>query len=214
MRTSRRFLAIGVLLLTPVLVACGDDGDGDGDRDGTTPSASVTDSPTEATTAASTDATTATATTAAADELPPASEVVTSADVAAAFGVPFGDPALGGGGHTEQDIAWQSDDCNFEAEDLVQVDLALTGPDDFRTGAFQCPEPAGIAATVTPVDVPGALEAWWEVDDAPPLEATLRVCTEAYNFDLGLDYEDGVDFEGDPQAQAIVLAGVVLAKLG
>lgn len=212
MRSSRGFLVIAALLLTPVLGACGDDGDGDGD--GATPSASATDSPTDATSVASTDATTASVTATAGDGLPPACEVVTAADVEAAFGVPFGDPAFGGGGHTEQDIAWQSDDCNFEAEDLVQVDFGLTGPDDFRTGGFQCPEPRGIAATVSPVEVPGAVEAWWEVDDAPPLEATLRVCTDAYNFDIELEYEDGVDFQGDPQTQAIALAVVALEKLG
>ncbi|WP_220794142.1 hypothetical protein, partial [Nocardioides pelophilus] len=148
MRSSRGLLVIAALLLTPALGACGDDGDGDSDGDDTTPSASATDDPTDATSVASSEATTATVTATAADGLPPACEVVTSADVEAAFGVPFGDPAFGGGGHTEQDIAWQSDDCNFEAEDLVQVDVGLTGPDDFRTGEFQCPEPRAIAATV------------------------------------------------------------------
>lgn len=78
------------------------------------------------------------------------------------------------------------------AEDLVEVQLALTGPDDSMQGELTCPEPRAIASTVEPVEGLGR-SAWWERDDAPPLEATLRVCTEGYNFDIDLEYEDGVD---------------------
>lgn len=216
MRSQRRVLAIAVLLLAPVLAGCGDDTDSD---DTNPPPSSTPDPPTDQTeqttgaTPPSTGATTG-ATTDAGGELPAACDVLTPADVEAAFGVPFGEPTLGGGGHTEQDIVWQSDDCNFEAEDLVEVDFALTGQDDFTAGSFQCPKPRDIASTVTPVEVAGATEAWWDRDDAPPLEASLRVCTDSFNFDIGLEYEDGVDFQGDPMQQSIALAETALAALG
>ncbi len=208
MRSQRRSLAIAVLLLAPVLTGCGG---GDDEPDDSPPSSSSPDLP-DASTGSTSEATSGTTPDAPAG-LPAACDVLTSADVAAAFGVPFGEPTLGSGGTAEQDLEWRSDNCNFEAADLVEVDLALTGPDDFTVGGFQCPEPTSIASTVTPAEVPGALDAWWEIDDSPPLEASLRVCTEGYNFDIDLEYEDGVDFEGDPQQQSIALAGVVLAKI-
>ncbi|WP_322937473.1 hypothetical protein [Nocardioides bizhenqiangii] len=212
MRSHRGFLAIAVLLLAPVLAGCGEDDD----PENSPPTSSSPDLPdaSNAETSATTSEATSEATTDTSAGLPPACDVLTPADVEAAFGVPFGEPSLGGGGTTEQDIVWQSDDCNFEAEDLVEVDFALTGPDDFTAGEFQCPEPRAIASTVTPVEVPGAVEAWWDRDDAPPLEATLRVCTEAYIFDIDLEYEDGVDFQGDPMQQSIALAETALGVLG
>lgn len=211
MRSHRGFLAVAVLVLAPVLAGCGDDDDPE-DRP---PASSSPDQPESSSAGTSESASeTSSETSDAPAGLPAACDVLTPADVEAAFGVPFGEPSIGGGGTTEQDIVWQSDDCNFEAEDLVEVDFALTGPDDFTAGEFQCPEPRGIASTVTPVEVPGAVEAWWDRDDAPPLEATLRVCTEGYNFDIDLEYEDGVDFQGDPKQQSIALAETALGVLG
>ena len=43
--------------------------------------------------------------------------------IGGAFGVPFGEPSQGGGGYSEQDLEWQSQDCSFEAEDLVENSL-------------------------------------------------------------------------------------------
>ena len=212
MRAPRGFLAIAVLVLGAVVSGCGDDTDSNDDD---TPPSSSPDSPGETTDASSSATTgTTTGTTEATAGLPAACDVVTAADVEAAFGVPFGEPSIGGGGTTEQDLEWQSDDCNFEAEDLVEVDFALTGPDDFTAGEFQCPKPRAIASTVTPAQVPGASEAWWEVDDSPPVEAMLRVCTAGYNFEIELEYEDGVDFQGDPMQQSVALAETALGVLG
>lgn len=199
MGTFRRLIPV-LVLTTAAFAACGED-----DEPENEPPTSTTPSP-----PASESAPTAPEVA----ELPDACDVLTADDVATAFGVEFGDPTPGVGGHTEGDVEWQSDNCQWESTDLVEIQLALTGPDDF-TGddAFTCPEPTTILSTVEPV--PGLGEAaYWEVDDDPPLEATLRVCTSGYNFDLDVEYEDGVDFQGDPQQQSIALAGVVLAELG
>lgn len=209
MRSPRLLTPVLVLALAPALAACG----GDGGEPEDSPPASSTPDPVEESTDAATDATTGATASDAGGELPDACDAVTSDDVAAAYGVPFGAAEPGGGGHTEGDLGWQSDNCDWEAEDLVEVQLALTGPADFTGGEFTCPEPTSIASTVE--RVPGLGDsAYWELDDAPPLEATLRVCTASYNFDIDVEYEDGVDFEGDPKQQSIALAGVVLAKVG
>jgi hypothetical protein len=218
MRSPSR-LAPGLLLvLAPMLAGCGGDSDNTTDDaappSSSTPSVPPTSQPATADTSVTSTDTGATSTAPSGAGLPDACDVLTPTDVQAAFGVEFGAGQQGGGGTAEGDLQWQSDNCSFKADGLVEVELALTGPDDFSAGDFQCPEPSGIASTVTPADVPGATAAWWDVDDDPPLEATLRLCTDAFNVDIGLDYEDGVDFQGVPKDQAIALAGVVLAKLG
>jgi hypothetical protein len=201
MRSLRLLPPALLLVLAPALAACGDDSD-DGGGSGGNESAA----PTEGGSGASTPTTTPGVPT-----LPAACDAVSPADVQAAYGVAFEAGEEGGGGHSESNLEWQSDNCSWTAVDLVEVELELTGADDF-SGAFDCPEPREIASKVEPIDGLGD-HAWWEVDNASPLKATLRVCTEDYNFDVTLDYEDGVDFVGDPKAQTIALAGVVLAAL-
>ncbi len=210
MRTPRGFLAVAVLLLSPVLVACGDDDE----PEDSPPSSSSPDLPDDSTAGTSDEssAPTSEATTDAPAGLPSACDVLTPEDVAAAFAVEFGPAEPGGGATNEQDLSWQSDNCDWEAEDLLEVQLALSGPEDY-TPAFACQEPISIGSSVEPVPGIGD-QAWWEVDDSAALEASLRVCTADYNFNIDLEYEDGVDFEGDPMQQSIALAGVVLAKLG
>ena len=210
MRSLRRVVPVAVLLLAPVLAGCGEDDDGGGDAD---PSGSPATETSESTEAPTTATATETSGTGSAGALPAACDVLTPADVEAAYGVGFGTPSTGGGAHTEQDLEWQSDNCDWEAEDLMEVQLALTAPDDFTAGSFTCPEPPAIVSKVTPVEGLDATGAWWKVDESPPLEATLRVCTDAYNFDIDVEYEDGVDYQGDPKDQTIALARTVLVAL-
>ncbi len=197
-----------MLVLAPALSACGGDSDNTTDDAEPPPSSTPSAPPTSAPTTADTSASTAPSDGA----LPGACDVLAPTDVQAAFGVEFGPGEPGGGGTSEGDLAWASDNCDWEAADLVEVQLAITGPDDF-TGDFTCPEPTSVASTVEPVPDLGDA-AYWEVDESPPLEATLRVCTAGYNVDVELEYEDGTDFQGDPKQQSIALATVVLAKLG
>ncbi len=202
----RQMWPVAVLLLVCALAGCGDDGDDPESSDDTTTSATPSETGATSTTEAVPSAAPA--------GLPAACDAVSTAEVSAAYGVDFAEGGGGTGTTTEQGVKWTSDNCNFVATDLVEVNVKLTGPDDFTAGDFHCPEPVWILATVEPVDdVVGADEAWWKASESPPLEATLRVCTAAANVDIDLEYEDGVDLEGDPRTQTIALAEQVLSAL-
>lgn len=209
----RRAWPVAALLLAPVLAGCSDDDEPNADP---TPTETVTETPTESSSAPTTEATTETTTetTTAAPALPAACELVTADTLAKALGVTFGPGEIGGGSSDENGIAWKSDNCSFEAEDLMEVKVKITGPDDFTAGAFTCPQPTEVGAILEPADdIAGATKGWWKVSDAPPLEATLRACSETVNVDVDFDYEDGVDYEGDPRQQAALLAEHVLGSL-
>jgi len=197
---SLRLLLPALLLLVPTLTACGDDGD---DSGGGSESTSAS---TEAGGGASTPTTTP-----GVPQLPAACDVVGPAEVGAAYGVKFGTGDESGEAHSERNLEWQSDNCSWTAIDLLTVQLQLTGADDF-SGAIDCPEPQEDGSTVESLGGLGD-RAWWEVANALTLSAALRVCTEDYNFDIVLTYEDGVDYVGDPKDQTIAFAGVVLAAL-
>lgn len=209
---ARRAWPVAALLLAPVLAGCSDDEP----TAESTPTETVTETPTESSSAPTTEATTETTTetTTAAPALPGACDLVTADTLAKILGVSFAAGRVGGGSTTENDLAWKSDNCSFEAEDLMEVKVKITGPDDFTEGSFGCPQPTEIAAIVEPADdIAGATEGWWKVSDAPPLEATLRACSDTVNVDVDFDYEDGVDYEGDPRQQAALLAEHVLGSL-
>ncbi|WP_028656464.1 hypothetical protein [Nocardioides sp. J54] len=211
----RRLWPAALIALTPVLAACGDD-DNEPDDDATEPS-SQAPSPTEATSATEepTQATSEpTSEPPAADLLPAACDLITGDDLAKAMGITFGPAEPGGGTTSEQDLEWRSDNCSFEAEDLVEVTIKVTGPSDFVKGTFGCSQPSEIASIVEPADdIPGATDGWWKVSDAPPLEAELRACSATANVEVEMEYEDGVDYEGDPRQQAAQIATHVLNNL-
>lgn len=218
----RRIWPVAVLLLSPVLAACGDDGDGDDGSEETTTSAAPTQTTSDAATESSTPATTDTAseepedptTSAAPADLPSPCDLVGEADVTEAYGVTVVQDGVGSGTTSEQDLEWTSENCSFQAQGLVEVTVRLTGPDDFKRGNFQCPQPGDIAAIVEPVDdIAGARKGWWKVSDSPPLRATMRACTATANIDIDIDYEDGVEYEGDPRNQSVALMEKALTSL-
>jgi len=219
MRAKRWILSVtGVLALTPALAACGDDEPDEAATDPTTSSSSEapetggedTPSPTESVDPVESGSPGDSGTT---SGLPAACDVLTPLDVATAYGATPADGTVGAGGYSENDITWETDNCDFEAEDFFELELALAGEADFHDG-FTCPKQTPIASTVTKVKVPGADSASWEVDDEQPFEGSLRVCTADTVFDLTLEFEEGYQHEGDPKAQTISLAQVVLGKLG
>lgn len=216
MRSKRWILSVtGVLALSPLLAACGDDDPEEQANDPATSPASEEPSETLATPTESVDPveTSPTESETTAAGLPAACDVIAPIDVATAYGATPGEGSIGGGGYSENDVEWQTDNCDFEAEDFFELELALAGPDDFPAG-FTCPPQTDVASTVKKVKVPGADTASWEVSDGPPFEGSLRVCTADYVFDLTLEFEDGYQHEGDPQMQTIGLAQVVVGKLG
>ena len=153
MRSLPRLAPVLLLLLAPALSACGGDSDNTTDDaappSSSTPSVPPTSAPTDESKTADTSDTadtdeTESASTDPAEGLSPACEVLAPADLKAAYGVAFGDGEVGGGGTSESGVDWQSDNCDWEAQDLVEVQLAISGPDDFE-GGFTCPEPRGRA---------------------------------------------------------------------
>lgn len=214
----RRLWPAALLLLTPVLAACGDD-DGDGADTGArgrgdeTSSAPASSSPAPTSDVSSVSSDAPTSATAPAAGLPAPCDVVSAADVTAAYGEPFAADGVGSSTTSQQGTEWTGKSCNFAVEDRVEVTVRLSGPDDFTKGTFACIAPSDITGNVIPGDVAGATSAWWKTNDAPPLEASLRACTAAAIVEIELEYEDGVDYEGDPQAQTADLMTKVLAKL-
>lgn len=208
----RRLWPAALLLLTPVLAACGDDEPDATDTPTDASSATEEPTPTEQTSAATT-APTEPATSAAAG-LPGACDVVSADDLAEAYGMPFGAPEVGGDDHTEGGLAWTSDDCSFEAPGLAEVTVKLSGPEDFTKGAFGCPQPRDDDGIVDPADdIAGATKGWWKVSNPPDFEGELRACTPAVLLQIDLDYDEGVEYEGDPLNQSVGLAEKVLAAI-
>lgn len=207
----RRIWPAAFLFLVPALTGCSDDGGVDGS--GVTTPTETTSTP--AATTSSPAAPTSTASEAPPEpELPAACDLITTDDVAKAFGVSFGAADPGSGTTSEQDLRWTSSSCSFQAQDLLEVTVHVTGPDDFNQGGFGCPQPSESSAIVEPVDdIVGGTDGWWKVSDAPPLAASLRACSATALVAVELEYEDGVDYEGDPRSQSIAVAELVLAAL-
>ncbi|MDQ6526367.1 hypothetical protein RB608_22290 [Nocardioides sp. LHD-245] len=205
----RRLWPAALLLLTPVLAACGDD---DPDADDTPTAAS---SPTEETSPTEVPPSAApTAPSTPASTLPAACDVVSADDLAEAYGMSFGAPEVGGDDSDEQGLAWTSDDCSFESAGLAEVTVKLTGPEDFTRGAFGCPQPADDDGIVEPAaDIAGATGGWWKVSNPPEFEGELRACTDKVLLQIDLDYEDGVQYEGDPLNQSVGLAERILTAI-
>lgn len=206
----RRLWPAALLLLTPVLAACGDD-DGPTAQDPDTP---ATSAPTTDAVPSTDAAGTTSEPTPAPSGLPAACDVVTADDLAEAYGMSFGAPEVGGGDTSEGGLAWNSDECSFEAADLAEVTVKLTGPDGFTQGEFGCPQPRDDDGIVEPADdIAGAGKGWWKVSNPPEFEGELRACTDEVLLEIDLDYEDGVQYEGDPRSQSVGLAEKLLTRI-
>lgn len=211
----RRLWPAAFLLLVPVLTGCSEDGGIDGSGFSTpTDTPSTPDVSETATTPTATTTAPAETTSAAPAGLPAACDLITSADIAKAFALEFADGQGVPGTFGSNGVEWKSDGCVFESPGVVDVKVAVTGPDDFTKGDFTCVQPGDVSAIVEPVDdIAGADKGWWKLSEAPPLEATMRACSATANIDVDIDYEDGVNYDGDPRSQAVAVAELVLAAL-
>ncbi len=213
MQTKRWTLAlVGALALSPVLAACGDGDEPDDARDPSSSEPVDRTSPTDGESTGSAETTSPPASETSEADTATACDILAPDDIATAYGVTPGSGEIGVGAYTEQGVAWESQNCDFEAEDFMEVELAVASEEDFQAG-FTCPPQSDTFATVEKVKVAGADSASWKVSEGEPFEAELRVCTESVVFDLSLDFEDGYQHEGDPLAQTIGLAEVVLERI-
>lgn len=192
----RRLWPAAVLVLAPVLAACGDDGDPDTEP---TPSATptseaATPTPSETpTSSAMTPTTTPPTVEPTTAGRPPACDLLTDGDVSKALGETV---AAG--------KATGADTCTFTGS-TVTVKVSVSGP-----GA--CTQPADTDGNVEPSDVAGAKTSWWKTSSAPPLVALQRACAKDAKVDVALTYSTP-SYEGDPSAGSAQLAGLVLASL-
>lgn len=186
---------VAVLTLTLSLAACG------GDDDGEIKSGGAADKPESS-------APTATEV----GSLAPC-DLADEADVEAAYGedLPPGFP--GGGGHDEDGLSWQSDNCNWDVDDGLEVTLAVSVAEDYDGGELVCPQLDSFGTAGTPVAELGD-GASWVSDEVDPNEGTLRVCLDDVNFDIDVESPDGSRDPDTLREQTVALAEVVLASLG
>jgi len=192
---------LAVLALAFALTACGDDDD-------PISSGGASDKPEESSTTAS--ETTATA--------PPAEvevcELAEEADVEAAFAEDLPPGSFSSGSTDEDGVQWQSDNCNWDIEDGLEVSLEVSTAEDFADGALLCPELDSFDVPSTPVSGLDADAAYWVNDKIDPDEGTLRICTDTYLLGIDIESPDGSRDPATMQAQAVALAEVVLTNLG
>jgi hypothetical protein len=191
---------LAVLALTLVLAGCGDSDDGEirsGGADATpsssAPAATETDQP---------------------EGEVEVCELATEADVEAVFGEDVPPGSFSGGGTDEDGVQWQSDNCNWDVEDGLEVRLAYSTAEDFADGELLCPELDSFDTPSTPVEGLDALSAAWVIDQIDPEEGTLRICTDTALINIDTEYPDGTADPATMQEQSVALAEVVLANLG
>lgn len=144
----------------------GDDGEGDGGDEGDASSAGARPAP---------------------------CDLVSSDDVAAAFGTTVDSGTDRFGGHSENDVEYSSVDCTWEAEDQLEVELELSFADDFEQGMV-CQTVSYLGDEGKPADVAGADSASWLASEDPnEIEARLRACTDSAVITLHVEDETGAN---------------------
>ena len=197
----RTVLTVLALALSVTLSACGDD-DEPISSGGT--SEETEESPTDPGTTAS-------------DEAPVDVEVCDLADEAdaeAAFEEDLPPGSLSSGSTDEDGVQWQSDNCNWDIEDGLEVSLEYSTAEDFADGELLCPELDSFDTPSTPVEGLDAASAAWVNDQVDPDEGTLRICTDTALVDIDIETSDGTGDSDTMQQQAVALAEVVLGNLG
>ena len=140
-------------------------------------------------------------------------DLADASDVEAAYGEPVPDGSYGGGGHDDNGVQWQSDNCNWDVDDGLELTLAVSRADQFAEGELLCLELESFGTASTPVPELGD-RAWWVIDDIDPDEGTLRICTDEEMIDIDMESPDGARDPGTMRDQSVAFAEVVLANLG
>ena len=141
-------------------------------------------------------------------------ELATEAEVEAVFGEDLPPGSFSSGSTDEDGVQWQSDNCNWDVDDGLEVRLAYSTAEDFAEGELLCPELDSFDTPSTPVEGLDAVSAAWVVDQIDPEEGTLRICTDSALINIDTEYPDGTADPATMEEQSVALAEVVLANLG
>ncbi|WP_067430360.1 hypothetical protein [Nocardioides jensenii] len=140
-------------------------------------------------------------------------DLVSAADVETAYGVTVGEGEPGLGGHNENDVKFSSSDCDWQAEDHLEVELALSRAADFE-GGLTCIPVRYLGQDGAPVDVAGASSATWLASEDPDeVEAQLRACTDSAVLTFSVEAKNGSDV-AQLRTSTITVAEKALAGLG
>ena len=115
--------------------------------------------------------------------VPPACDLADEADVEATFGVAVTAGSEGGGGHNEDNLVWQTDNCDWESAGALEVTLAVSEAEDFEGGELLCPVLSHFDAEPTPVPELGDGASWLGYV-GNETEGTLRVCGDEVLLDI------------------------------
>ncbi len=144
--------------------------------------------------------------------VPPACELADEADVEAAFGLAVPPGSEGGGGHNEDDLVWQTDNCDWEVEGVLELTLAISEAEDFEDGEMHCPVLSHFEAEPTPVPELGD-EASWLGYAGNETEGTVRVCGDDVLLDVSVLAPAGTIDLAVLQQQTTAFAGFALSAL-
>lgn len=146
-------------------------------------------------------------------EVPGACELADAEAVEAAFEQQVPPGQVVSGGHDDSNgVQWQSDNCDWEAPDALEVSLEVAQVGDFEVADEFCPELSYLGDPSEPVDGLGDEAHWVASEDPDEVEATLRVCTGEVMFDIEVDSALGTDVEA-LRDQTVTLAETVLSNL-
>jgi hypothetical protein len=196
----RPLISTLAVLLVLSVSGCGDDGERTPEPEPTESSSSA--SPSEAATATPTE-----------DAALLACGLADEGDVEAAFGQTVPPGSLGGGGHDENGVVWQSDNCSWELEDVLEVTLAVSVAEDFEGGELLCPVLDYLDTESTPAPELGD-QPFWVGYAGNEVEGTVRVCAAEVLLDVDVDAPAGSIELDTMRQQTIAFAGVALDGLG
>lgn len=141
-------------------------------------------------------------------------DVIDAVDVEQAFGETVEGGGPGVGSSTVDDVAWESKNCDWEQDGVLEVQLALAEADDFEAGEVLCPELRKLGTPSEPVTDLGDEEGYWVAEESTEVEGKLRICRDDLLIDVEAEAALGSRDLDTLREQTIALGRVVLDRLG